>query len=316
MKSPTTMTRLAQEYLTLRRRLGYQLRTEGQQLLVFARWADHSGHRGPLTTDLALRWARLPQAATALYWARRLEVVRCFARHRAILDPRTQIPPQRLLGPAHGRRTPFIYSARQIQQLLAAAGRLTGGLRPKTYRTLLGLLACSGLRISEAMKLRREAVDLKQGLLHVGPSKFFPGRTLPLHPTTTSALRRYCHFRDHYHPLAGGSTFFLSERGRPLTYSTVHSTFRGICQRQKWAAQPSQPAPRLHDLRHTFACRNLLRWHRQGKDVDHAILNLSNYLGHRKVTDTYWYLTGVPALLAITSRRFSRYAGQSGGQIP
>jgi integrase len=312
------MTRLAQEYIAFRRRLGYQIRIEGQQLLVFARWADRIGHRGPLTTDLALRWARLPQNAAPLYYARRLEVVRCFARHRAIADPRTQIPPQRLLGPAHGRRTPYIYSVRQIRQLLTCAGRLApcGGLRPRTYRTLFGLLACSGLRISEALKLRRQDVDLELGLLRINPSKFFPRRTLPLHPTALAELRRYAQVRDRCYPLAGASTFFLSQGGRPLASSTVHTAFRRICQQQGWVARPGQPAPRLHDLRHTFACRNLLRWYRQGKDVEHAILNLSNYLGHRKITDTYWYLTGIPELLAIAGRRFETCAASPTGGRP
>ena len=194
--------------------------------------------------------------------------------------------------------------------MLACAGKLAprGGLRPKTYRTLLGLLACSGLRISEALKLRLGDVDLEHGLLLVGPSKFFPIRTLPLHPTSVLALRRYANFRDRYHPLVGAATFFLSERGQALAYSTVRITFRRICQRQGWVARPGRPAPRLHDLRHTFACENLLRWHRQGKDIEHTILNLSNYLGHRKVTDTYWYLTGIPELLAIAGRRFEQSA--------
>lgn len=317
MRQATSMTQLAQEYIAFRRHLGYQIRIEGQQLLVFARWADRIGHRGPLTTDLALRWARLPRNAAPLYWARRLEVVRCFARHRAITDPRTQVPPQRLLGPAHGRRAPYIYSLRQVQQLLACAERLAprGGLRPRTYRTLFGLLSCSGLRISEALKLRRQDVDLERGLLRINPSKFFPLRTLPLHPTTRAELHRYAHIRDRCYPLADASTFFLSQTGRPLAYSTVRITFQRICQRQGWVARSGQPAPRLHDLRHTFACWNLLRWYRQGKDVEHAILNLSHYLGHRKITDTYWYLTGTPELLAIASRRFaSSVASLEGGR--
>jgi integrase len=206
------MTRLAQEYVAFRRHLGYQIRVEGRELLRFARWADRAGHRGPLTINLALDWARLPRNAAPLYWARRLEVVRCFARHRAILDPRTQVPPQRLLGPAHRRRTPYIYSVRQTQQLLVCAGRLAprGGLRPKTYCALFGLLACSGLRISEALKLRRDDVELTQGCLRIGPSKFFPIRTLPLHPTSVAALRRYARFRDHCYPLARAGTFFVS----------------------------------------------------------------------------------------------------------
>jgi integrase len=314
MKRHTTMTRLAREYLVYRRKLGFQLRTEGRQLLVFARWADRSGHRGPLTIDLALRWARLPQKATPLYWARRLEVVRCFARYLAILDPRTQIPPARLLGPAHRRNTPYIYTAGQIRQLLSRAGTLSprNGLRPRTYKTLLGLLACTGLRISEALKLGRDDVDLAQGLLRIRPSKFCPGRTLPLHPTTVAALRRYVCFRDRYHPVISSMAFFLSERGRTLVYSTVRIAFRRMCDRLGWSAAPGKRDPRIHDLRHGFACHNLLRWIRHGRDVEHAILTLSNYLGHRKVTDTYWYLTAIPELLAIAGQRFEQSVASEG----
>lgn len=312
------MTRLAKQYVTLRRHLGYQIRAEGGLLLKFAAWADRIGHRGPLTIDLALRWVRLTQKATPLHWARRMEVVRCFARHLALLDPRTQIPPKRLLGQAHCRRTPYIYTTHQIQQLLACAGELAphGGLRPMTYRALLGLLACSGLRISEALNLRRKDVDFAQGLLRIGPSKFFPSRTLPLHPTAASALQRYANFRDHYHPLADADAFFLSEQGQALAYKTVGKTFRKIRQRQGWVTGPAQRDPRLHDLRHTFACRNLLRWYRQGRTIDNAILNLSNYLGHRKVTDTYWYLTGIPELLAVAGQRFEQSVAGCRGGMP
>jgi integrase len=255
------MTQLAKEYLVYRRKLGFALRIEGRQLLVFARWADGIGHRGPLTIDLALRWARLPLKAAPLYWARRLEVVRCFARYRAILDPRTQVPVERLLGPAHRRTTPHIYSPGQVGQLLSRAGTLPPkrGLRPQTYKVLLGLLACTGLRISEALKLRRDDVEMEQGLLRIGPSKFCPGRTLPLHPTTVAALRRYARFRDRYLPMCLDSAFFLSERGKALPYFTVRSVFRRICHRLGWRAESGKRAPRLHDLRHSFACCNLLR---------------------------------------------------------
>jgi len=243
-------------------------------------------------------------------------VVRCFARHLAILEPRTQIPPTRLLGPAHRRNTPYIYTPMQIRQLLSRAGELSpkGGLRPQTYKALLGLLACTGLRIAEALKLGREDVDLAEGLLRIGPSKFSPGRVLPLHPTAVAALRRYLRFRDRYHPAVASKAFFLSERGRTLVYSTVRIGFRRMCDRLGWIADSGNRDPRIHDLRHTFACRNLLRWSRHGRDVEHAILTLSNYLGHRKVTDTYWYLTGIPELMAVAGRRFEQAAAPDGGE--
>jgi integrase len=313
MKEPT-MVALAEEYLTYRRSLGSQLKIEGQELLRFARWADQTGHAGPVTIDLAVRWAALPADCSQLYRARRLEIVRCFARHRAIFDPETQIPPDRLLGRAHRRTAPHIYSSHEIAQLLAAAKALAprDGLRPQTYHALWGLLACTGLRISEALALTRDNVDLDRGLLTILRGKFHKSRLLPLHPTAVAALRRYARFRDCCHPAAPTSAFFLSESGKPLAYSTVRTTFRRVGRRLGWSADLNGRLPRMHDLRHTFACRRLLQWYRQGVNVDHTIAALSTYLGHRKVTDTYWYLTGIPELMAVTVRRFEQF-GRSGG---
>jgi len=308
------MVALAEEYLAYRRDLGSQLKTEGQQLLRFARWADQTGHAGPVTIDLAVRWAALPEDCSQLYRARRLEGVRCFARHRAIFDPETQIPPDRLLGRAHRRTAPHIYSPHEIAHLLAAAKALAprNGLRPQTYRTLWGLLACTGLRISEALNLAWDDVDLERGLLTIRRGKFHKSRLVPLHRSVAAALRRYARFRDCCYPAAPSRTFFLSQSGRPLAYSTVRTTFRRIGQRLGWSAGLSGRLPRMHDLRHTFACRRLLQWYRQGVNVDHAIAALSTYLGHRKVTDTYWYLTGIPELMAVAVRRFEQF-GRSGG---
>src|SRR3954452_5983254 len=173
MSESIPMVNLVEEYLEYRRRLGYRLRIEGQMLLGFAHYADRSGHRGPLTTEVAARWARLPAEAAPLYQARRLEVVRCFARHRAIFDPATEIPPEGLLGSAHRRTAPHIYSEAELSTLLAAARRLlpSDGLRPRTYATLIGLLICTGLRISEALKLSLRDVDSSQGTLRRGAGR-------------------------------------------------------------------------------------------------------------------------------------------------
>jgi len=314
MRAPRTMTAWAKQYLDHRRKLGYRLRVEGQQLLQFAGWADHTNHRGVITTELALRWATLPKDGAPLYWARRLEVVRGLARYQAIFDPATQIPPNRLLGPAHRRTTPFIYCEQDIAQLLAAARALTSatGLRPRTYSTLFGLLACTGVRISEALRLQRDRVDLRQGLLIIDQSKFCKRRLVPLHPSATLALRRYARYRDRCHPIPQSDVFFISERGRRLAYSTVRTTFKGIRTSLGWQPAGGTRAPRIHDLRHTFVCRRILLWVEQGTSVDQGMAALSTYLGHRKVTDTYWYLTGVPELLTLASRRFDHRIRRGG----
>ena len=310
MNTPPTIRRQAEQYLEHRRSLGFKLKIEGQQLLNFAEYADDSGHQGPLTVDLAVRWARLPVRASRLYQARRLEVVRCFARYLAIFDPKTEIPPTGLLGRAHHRGAPYIYSPAQIGQLLDAAMQLrpTDRLRPTTYATLFGLLACTGLRISEALQLRHEDADLHRGVLRISQTKFRKSRLVPLHPSTARVLRRYKRHRDEHASIESTASFFLGSSGRPLPYSTVRTTFRGICSRLGWVATPATRAPRIHDLRHTFAVRRLLLWYEQGFDMGHAVAALSTYMGHGKVSDTYWYLTGTPELMAVAGRSFERFA--------
>ncbi len=167
---PTMLSR-AQAYLAYRRALGFELQSEGTRLLNFARYADGLGHRGPLTTELAIRWASLPQKADRRYWASRLEIIRRFARHLLLSEPKTQVPPRHLLGPAYRRNPPHLYSSGEIQHLLRRASQLKGRLRPHTFQTLIGLLVCSGLRISEALNLKTSDVDLEQLVVVVRQSK-------------------------------------------------------------------------------------------------------------------------------------------------
>jgi integrase len=306
------MVSLAEEYLAMRRSLGFALEVEGQQLMRFARHADRAGHRGPLTIDLAVRWARLGRDRGVVASARRLDVVRRFAKHRWLLDSRTQVPPEGLLGPSYRRRpTPHIYSDDELAALLKTASALgpAGGLRPRTYVTLLGLLASTGLRISEALRLTRHTVDLDAGVLTIVETKFHKSRLVPLHPTTTRELRQYARQRDRCHRRVSSTVaFFLTERGTPLKYWRTLMTFTALRKTLGWTGARGR-RPRLHDLRHSFAVRRLVHWDRRGVDLHYRIVALSTYLGHVKVTDTYWYLTAVPELLAITGRRYERYAG-------
>ena len=318
MSKTPSMTTLAKRYLDYRRRLGYQLTMEGPMLLQFARYADRPGHRGPLTNDLAIRSARQSRTATRLRWARRLEVVRCFARYLAIFDRRTEIPDGGVFGKAHRRIRPYIYSAQEVAALLSGARQLRplAGLRPKTYATLFGLLACTGLRISEAIRLTRNDVDLQRGVLTIRLTKFRKSRLVPLHVSTKRVLSQYADSRDARHPKPASLAFFLSDRGRPLRYATVRNTFRKLRQQVGLVQKPGERAPRIHDLRHTFACQRLLEWNRKGVDIEHSMAALSVYLGHAKVTDTYWYLTGVPELFQIAVARFKHFAASSEGGQP
>jgi integrase len=290
-----------EKYLSHRRSLGYKLKTEGQMLLNFARYADDSGHRGPLNHEIALRWSTLPSNADRLYHARRLEVVRGFAKYQIAWEPKTRIPHRHILGPAHRRNTPHIYTAEQIHQLLKSASFLSGDLRPLTYQTLFGLLACCGLRISETLNIRVHEVDLQNGVITISKSKYHQSRFVPLHPSAISPLKRYVCQRQLLFPAA--EFFFVSDRGCRFAYSTVQTTFRQLTR--DFISNSGRRYVRLHDLRHTFACRVLLRWQQSKKGAQGRIPILSRYLGHLSVTDTYWYLTAIPELLTSAAKKFN-----------
>lgn len=257
-----TMTSLAEQYLSFRRGLGYAMRIEGAELLRFARYADESGHQGSVTVELAVRWATLPQAAKSLYRARRLDIVRRFAKHQAVFDPTTEVPPPGLLGPAYRRPPPHIYTKDELSALLQAARRLTpvAGLRPHTYATLIGLLACTGLRISEALRLTRNDVDLTAGILTIRESKFHRSRLVPLHASAVAALKAYAARRDQYHLRAASDAFFLTERGTSQKYWKTLMTFTNIRRQLGWSGRGQWGnGPRLHDLRHYPAHRIIPR---------------------------------------------------------
>lgn len=315
MTPASTMVQLVEDYLAHRRKLGFQLQDAGHLLRQFAAYADRTGHRGPLTTELAVRWARLPQQSAPVYWARRLDLVRGFARYRAIFDPKTEIPPRGLLGPAYRRTTPHIYSEAEIAALLAAARQLAPGkgLRPHTFATRFGLLACTGLRLSEALKLTRSDVDWQRGLLIIRETKFRKSRFVPLHASALEALRTYARWREHFHPLPRTDACFVTVHGKRLCRPTVEGAFIQLRGELGWSSKGGRRAPRIHDLRHAFACRRLLQWYEQGVDVDHAVAALSTYLGHANVGNTYWYLTGVPELLELATARFERLASSDSG---
>ena len=315
MSGQVTMMNRAKEYLAYRRALGFALDSSGSLLLQFARFADRSKHSGPLTADLALRWASRPQSESPRYRAERLSIVRVFARHLAVEDGRSQVPDRRLLGKNHTRLQPHIYSDRQLRELVLAAAKLPPSyrLRPLTYSTLFGLLASTGLRISEALSLSKECVDLTRGILRISETKFRKSRFVPVHSTTTRALSRYARERDHDRLAQDSQAFFVGGSGQTLPYSTVRSTFRKLITQFGWQSNGMLPRPRIHDLRHSFACRRLLCWYEQGVNVGQAIASLSTYLGHAKVTDTYWYLTGTAPLLAIAGKRFEQFARVSRG---
>jgi integrase len=314
MNPRDTMLSKVNEYLTERRRAGFALSIAGRQLLSFARFADRSGYRGPLTVDLASRWALANRRGLALTAARRIEVLRSFARYCQTFDPKTEVPAARLFGPGHRRLTPHIYTKQEIGALVAASSHLypANGLRPVTCATIFGLLYATGLRISEATTLERQDVDLQHGILHIRQAKFGKSRLVPLHPSTTRALQRYMRRRDQDPSSAAPDAFFVFDHGQPARTRKLQYAFRCVCHQLRWRARGGHRAPRIHDIRHTFVCQCLQRWYEEGADIDRNILALSTYIGHAKVTDTYWYITATPELMAIAARRLEPLAPSGG----
>jgi len=306
----TPLLKAVDDYLSLRRRLGYKLTDPGRYLHQFVSFLDQQG-APHITTDLALGWAMQPARAQPAYWAARLRAVRLFAQHHSASDPCTEIPPLGLLPYRVRRKLPYIYSLTEIRRLLAATKDLysTTGLRSWTYSTLIGLLAVTGLRISEALGLNRDDVDPRQGVLTIRRAKFNKTRLVPVHPTTRDALRLYARRRERIHPRPKTQSFFVSEWGTRLEQSCVSRTFYKLSRWVGLRGPTDHHGPRIHDFRHAFAVRTVLRWYREGVDVDPRMPVLSTYLGHGHVSDTYWYLSSVPELLRLAATRLERSPG-------
>ena len=287
------------EYLTTRRALGHKLRLAGGLLQRFVAFAETSGATC-ITTEIAVAWAMQPAKAQPAQWANRLAMVRRFARYCRAIDPRTIVPPTDLLPHRYRRpSSPYIYRDDEICRLIDAAKRLpsTTGLRPQTYATLFGLYAATGMRCNEPLRLDRGDVDLVNGVLTVRDTKFGKSRYVPLHPSTQCALQAYTACRERLCPNPVSPSFFLSERGAHLTEWAVRWTFVKLSRKIGLRGTENSRGPRLHDLRHRLAVNTLLRWYRDGVDVERRLPELATYLGHGHITDTYWYLTATPELL-------------------
>jgi integrase len=290
------------DYLDMRRGLGFKLKGEGKVMADFVAYLDQIG-AATITTELALTWATAPRDADPSWWATRLSAARVFARHMASLDSATEIPPTRLLPPAPHRAVPYIYTAAEIAALLNATARIRTRRVASTYYALIGLLAVTGMRISEAINLDRGDIDYDQGLLVVRDSKFGKSRELVLHPSTLRALREYAGARDSHQARPRTEAWFVSSTGNRLIYQNVHFRFHKLTQIAGLAPRSDRCRPRIHDLRHTFAVNALLGWYQAGADVAARLPLLSTYLGHVHPTSTYWYLSATPELMQIVAER-------------
>jgi integrase/recombinase XerD len=301
MAGSGTMTALDQhvdDYLRLRRTLGYDLFEAERLLHRFVAHLDATGVEH-VTTVVALEWSLEPKAtAPSRVPATRYTAVRGFARYMSGIDPRTEIPPAGVIPRRRSWRPPFIYTDEDVLALLEQARRsIPQPLRAATMETLIGLLAATGLRVGEALRLDRADVDWTEGVLHIRRSKFRKSRLVPVTASTVNALERYAEQRDRLRPTSVSDSFFISLRGTRVIYECVLKTFRKLCENAGVGAG-STVHPRIHDLRHRFAVRALLGWYRDGVDVQPRLAWLAAYLGHRDPRSSYWYLSAAPELLA------------------
>lgn len=303
------MTPLAQavdDYVAMRRALGYQLTEHGRVLPQFARFLDQRSE--PLiTTALALEFAMLPAEASVVWWHQRLAIVHGFARYLQAFDTRHEVPPSDLLPAARRRARPYLFSETEIEAMLQAARLMRPPLRAASCEALIGLLAVSGMRVSEACGLDRAEVDLTERTLTVRHSKNGRSREIPLHPSTVAALERYARTRDELcpNPTDPAAFFLTGGGGRPIR-QTVGHWFDRLRDATGLDQETLGRRARLHDVRHSYVLRVLLDWYRDGVDVEAQLPRLSTVLGHVHPSDTFWYIEAAPELLALACERLER----------
>ena len=303
----STLKQAVQDYLLLRRGLGFKLKKHSRLLEEFVAFLEREG-ASSITCRLALQWATEPSHLQQAEWAARLSVVRGFARYWSATDAMTEIPPEGLLPYRPSRAKPYLYSDEEIRRLLEAAKnmRATHSLQPWTYYCLFGLLAVTGLRISEALNLRCADVDWSEGVLTIHDAKFGKSRLIPLDPSVVPVLSEYDARRDSVFSRRKSPYFFCSRYDSRLDEGQVRRVFYAMSRQIGIRGTLASRGPRLHDFRHRFAVQTLLRWHRTGEDVHRRLPVLSTYLGHAHVTDTYWYVTGTPELMAAVGQRLDQ----------
>src|ERR1035437_428831 len=312
-----TLRKPVQDYLSLRRSLGFKLLEAGKGLLDFVAFMERH-HASYITSALALAWAQQPVGVQPAHWAQRLSFVRGFARHHSATDQRTEIPPFGMLPFRRKPARPYLYSNGEIRSLLPAPLNMPcryefGKLRPWTYHCLFGLLSVSGLRLGEARNLELQDVDLKAEVLTIRGTKFGKSRLVPIHASTCAVLAKYiAKRRRHWEGREVSSYLFVSSWGNRLDNGDVHRTFYALSRQIGLRGPSDKQGPRIHDLRHRFASMTLLRWYRSGEEVERRLPFLSAYLGHVHVSDTFWYLSAWPELMQEAMSRLERcWGGQS-----
>lgn len=307
-----------EDYISYKQALGYKIKIESEELRRFAAYTVFVGHDGSLTADIAFQWVTLKPNYTLWYMSRRLETVRTFAKYISIFDPNAQVPPKGLLEKCHGRVNPYIFTEKEISIIMDKSAHLHSpdGLRCLTIPVAIGLMWATGIRPSEACNLLDSDVDVDLGLIHIRETKFSKNRCLPIHDSVIAKLRDYRNKRDDLRTNYTDSHFFIMTSGKPLIlrnfeYSLQLTRNSLLPEHGHWNRRP----PRLYDIRHSFACRTLYRWYKEGVNVNNRLAYLSTYMGHVKIADTYWYLTGTPELLQYASNAFEEFFNGQGGAL-
>jgi integrase len=296
----STLRQALTDYLTMRRALGYKLDKAERLLGQFVAFAEDRGE-AHVRIETALIWATQPKDGAAIWISRRLAEVRLFARHLQTLDHRTEVPPDDLLPARTYRATPYLYSVQEIADLMRATTILRGSHVQATYRTLIGLLGTTGMRIGEAIGLDRDDFDSINGMVTIRRGKFGKARTLPLHPSTVAALDDYLRRGDRPREF-NVPTLLISSTAKRLNYTTVQPIFKKLLRHCGIAPRSATCRPRIHDLRHSFAVSTIIDDYRLG-DPGSRLAILSTYLGHTDPGNTYWYLSAAPELLGLAGER-------------
>ncbi len=295
-----------EDYLKLRRALGFKLANAGRLLDQFVGYLEKHG-MATITLDHALAWATLPVEASVNWQAMRIRVVRGFAAYLHSIDPSVEVPPAGLIRSGACRATPYLYSDVEIRSLIEAAAVLQPRLRAATYQTLIGLLAVSGIRIGEAIALDSNDLDIERGLLIVRQTKFRKDRLVPLHYSAVQALASYMGLREKLQPRPASQAIFISTAGTRLWHSNINYTFARLVQQAGLTRRSASCRPRIHDLRHSFAVATLLNWYANGTDVLAMMPRLATYMGHSDPKHTFWYLSAAPELMALAGQRLDAY---------
>jgi integrase len=299
----TGLSEFVEDYLAMSRSLGFKLPGYDRLLGDFVTYLDSVGAT-TVTAAAAVSWAVRPKGASPRWWSSRLSVVRGFAAHYQAFDPTAEVPPADMLACPAYRREPHLYSDAEVAALMVEARGLSPSFRGTTYETLIGLMACTGIRPGEVLRLDRNDIDWANGVMRIVGTKFGKNRDVPLQPSTIEALGAYGRLRDERWPEPRTVSFFVSKAGARLKYNNVCCTFRNLLAPAGITWPPQRRSPRMHDLRHSFAVKTLIGWYKAGFDVDARLPLLSTFLGHSNPSHTYWYYSDsrvipIPASLCV-----------------